>query len=94
MARSRSLNRISNLLACLCFIPALTSGSNVNNNGVRDGLHFSLESRATNKDGSVPIYKDPTASIEARVADLLPRMTIEEKVSQMYVVRTDGVPTY
>ncbi|KAJ7916268.1 glycoside hydrolase superfamily [Mycena leptocephala] len=83
MARSRSLNRISNLLACLCFIPALTSGSNVNNNGVRDGLHFSLESRATNIDGSVPIYKDPTASIEARVADLLPRMTIEEKVSQI-----------
>ncbi|CAK5266567.1 unnamed protein product [Mycena citricolor] len=51
--------------------------------GVRDGLHFSLESRATNIDGSVPTYKNPQASIEARVADLLPRMSIQEKVAQI-----------
>ncbi|KAJ7620968.1 glycoside hydrolase superfamily [Roridomyces roridus] len=51
--------------------------------GVRRGMHFSLESRATNLDGSLPVYKDPTASVEARVADLLPRMTIEEKTSQI-----------
>ena len=31
-----------------------------------------------------PLYKDPNASIEARVADLLPRMTVQEKVAQMY----------
>jgi beta-glucosidase len=53
--------------------------------GVRDDLHFSLESRAENIDGSLPIYKNPKASIEDRVNDLLPRMTVEEKVSQMYV---------
>ncbi|KAF7367923.1 Glycoside hydrolase family 3 protein [Mycena sanguinolenta] len=76
---SRSLNQLSNLLACLCLLPVLTLG----HGGVKEGLHFSLESRATNIDGSLPIYKDPTASIEARVADLLPRMTIEEKVSQI-----------
>ncbi|KAJ7174638.1 glycoside hydrolase superfamily [Mycena filopes] len=78
MARSTSLNRLSNLLGCLYLLPFLVLG-----NGVSEGLHFSLESRATNTDGSLPIYKDPTASIEARVADLLPRMTIEEKVSQI-----------
>ncbi|KAF5364585.1 hypothetical protein D9758_005612 [Tetrapyrgos nigripes] len=44
---------------------------------------FSLESRATNIDGSLPTYKDPNASIEDRVADLLPRMTLEEKVAQL-----------
>lgn len=79
MTMSKSLLRLSNLLACLCLIPAFTLG----NDGVSEGLHFSLVSRATNIDGSLPIYKNPTASIEARVADLLPRMTIEEKVSQM-----------
>ncbi|KAG6899430.1 hypothetical protein C0995_005965 [Termitomyces sp. Mi166 len=55
----------------------------VNTFGVRDDLHFSLEARGNNKDGSVPVYKDPNASIEDRVNDLLPRMTLEEKVSQL-----------
>lgn len=32
---------------------------------------------------SVPLYKDPSASIDDRVSDLLSRMTIEEKVSQI-----------
>ncbi|KAJ7499897.1 family 3 glycoside hydrolase [Mycena latifolia] len=79
MARSKSLLLLSNLLACLGLLPTPTLGLN----GVREGLHFSLESRAANIDGSLPVYKNPTASIEARVADLLPRMTIEEKVSQI-----------
>jgi beta-glucosidase len=30
-----------------------------------------------------PIYKDPTASIEARTEDLLARMSLEEKIGQM-----------
>ena len=51
---------------------------------VRDDLHFPLHARATNKDGSLPIYKDANASIEDRVNDLLPRMTLEEKVAQLY----------
>ena len=50
---------------------------------VRGDLHFPLHARATNKDGSTPIYKNPHASIEDRVNDLLPRMSVEEKVSQM-----------
>lgn len=52
----------------------------------RGDLHFPLTARGTNKDGSLPIYKDAKASIEDRVNDLLPRMTVEEKVSQMYVI--------
>ena len=33
-----------------------------------------------------PLYKDPSAAIEARITDLLGRMTIEEKVMQMQCV--------
>jgi len=32
---------------------------------------------------STPLYKDPNAAVEARVEDLLARMTLEEKVAQM-----------
>ncbi|KAG6859352.1 hypothetical protein C0995_009450, partial [Termitomyces sp. Mi166 len=59
------------------------SAAAVNTFGMRDDSHFSLEARGNNKDGSVPVYKDPNASIEDRVNDLLPRMTLEEKVSQL-----------
>ncbi|KAI0820668.1 glycoside hydrolase superfamily [Trametes gibbosa] len=50
--------------------------------GTRDDLHFPVHT-ATNKDGSLPIYKNPHIDIEARVNDLLPRMTLEEKVAQL-----------
>ena len=46
---------------------------------------FSPTDRGNNKDGSQPVYKNSRASVEARVADLLPRMTLEEKVAQLYV---------
>jgi beta-glucosidase len=36
--------------------------------------------------GSGPVYKDPGASLNARVDDLLGRMTLEEKVAQMQAV--------
>lgn len=32
---------------------------------------------------SMPAYKNPQKSVEVRVADLLDRMTLEEKVAQM-----------
>ncbi len=35
---------------------------------------------------SRPVYKSPTASIDARVNDLLKRMTLEEKVAQMEAI--------
>src|SRR5262245_24832494 len=33
-----------------------------------------------------PIYKDPAASVEARVEDLLARMTLEEKIAQVTAI--------
>ncbi|MBO4412352.1 MAG: glycoside hydrolase family 3 protein, partial [Lachnospiraceae bacterium] len=33
----------------------------------------------------IPIYKDPTKSIEERVQDLLPRMTLDEKIREMHL---------
>ncbi|CCO28795.1 hypothetical protein BN14_02793 [Rhizoctonia solani AG-1 IB] len=40
-------------------------------------------STSTSSPSGRPLYKNPNASIEDRVKDLLPRMTIEEKVSQL-----------
>ncbi|KAH8666409.1 glycoside hydrolase superfamily [Xylariales sp. PMI_506] len=39
--------------------------------------------QATYPTGGTPLYKDPNASIDDRVEDLLSRMTIEEKTSQL-----------
>jgi beta-glucosidase len=36
-----------------------------------------------------PIYKDPDASVRARVEDLLPRMTTEEKFFQLFMIPGD-----
>ncbi|KAK0200569.1 glycoside hydrolase superfamily [Desarmillaria ectypa] len=47
------------------------------------GAFANLISRATNADGSTPVYKIASAAIEDRVKDLLPRMTLEEKVAQL-----------
>lgn len=60
---------------------ALISASHIE---VRGDLHFPLHARGTNSDGSVPLYKNPDAPIEDRISDLLPRMTLEEKVAQLY----------
>ncbi|KAI0766208.1 glycoside hydrolase [Trametes elegans] len=68
-------------VSALCGLVAAASA--LQDFNVRDDLHFSLHARATNKDGSTPVYKDPQASVEDRVNDLLPRMTLEEKVSQL-----------
>ncbi|KAI0734869.1 glycoside hydrolase superfamily [Fomitopsis betulina] len=58
--------------------------------GVRSDLHFPLHARATNLDASLPIYKNPNASIDDRVNDLLPRMTLQEKVAQLIQCDLDG----
>ena len=51
--------------------------------GVAADAHFPLRARGTNKNGSTPTYKNPNAAIEDRINDLLPRMTVEEKVAQL-----------
>jgi len=47
---------------------------------------------------SVPPYKDPSLSVEKRVDDLVSRMTLEEKVSQMMnaapAIERLGIPEY
>ncbi|KAF9560036.1 glycoside hydrolase [Agrocybe pediades] len=75
------LKNFSALLALVTCVYSLSDSTKTF--GVRDGLHFSLESRGDNIDGSLPTYKNPKASIEDRVNDLLPRMTVEEKVAQI-----------
>jgi len=35
------------------------------------------------RDSKIPVYKDPSLSVEQRVDDLVGRMTLEEKISQM-----------
>ena len=37
----------------------------------------------TQKESAVPPYKDPKLAVEARVSDLLHRMTLEEKVAML-----------
>ncbi|MES1156764.1 MAG: glycoside hydrolase family 3 N-terminal domain-containing protein [Alphaproteobacteria bacterium] len=44
---------------------------------------------ATAPASTTPIYRDPHASIDARVNDLLARMSLEEKVAQMTTVWTN-----
>src|SRR5271154_4371250 len=41
-----------------------------------------------------PLYRNPTAPVEARVNDLLKRMTLEEKVAQMLCVWTGKVQIF
>ena len=67
------------------FLATLSTAS-VNHLGVRDDLHFSVNARGSNLDSSLPIYKNSNASVEDRVNDLLPRMTVQEKVSQLRVL--------
>lgn len=62
------------------------STADVNHSGVPNDPHFSVDGRGSNVDGSLPIYKNPNASIEDRVNDLLPRMTVQEKVAQLRVL--------
>ncbi|KAH0839362.1 family 3 glycoside hydrolase [Lanmaoa asiatica] len=88
MARNMKVNsfyRRAPAWAFLIVSLATLSIATVNHSGVRDDLHFSVEARGSNLNGSPPIYKNPNASIEDRVNDLLPRMTVQEKVAQLRV---------
>ena len=52
-----------------------------------------------NKNGKMDVYEDPSADIDARIADLLSQMTVEEKTCQMVTlygyrrVLQDQLPT-
>ena len=47
------------------------------------GVSASAQDKSAKPDAATPRYKDPNAPIADRVADLLPRMTLEEKVEQL-----------
>ncbi|KAJ3778547.1 glycoside hydrolase superfamily [Lentinula raphanica] len=72
------------------FFLSLLISSALSANALLEPRLFSLVSRGTNLDGSLPVYKNPNASIEDRVADLLPRMTLQEKVAQIIQGDIDG----
>lgn len=61
-------------------------------------LIFALTTKPTRGQGTPPAYKDPSLPIEKRVDDLVSRMTLEEKVSQMMnasaPVERLGIPAY
>lgn len=42
-----------------------------------------ISARLQNGDQSMVVYKDPNQGVEARVEDLLKRMTLKEKIGQM-----------
>lgn len=46
---------------------------------------------ALGKSTSTPLYKDPNASVEMRVTDLLGRMTIEDKMGQLIQGTSPGL---
>lgn len=46
-------------------------------------LGCSLDGRAAGKTDSPPIYLDPLAPLDARLGDLMGRMTLEEKIAQV-----------
>jgi beta-glucosidase len=47
------------------------------------GTSAHAQDKAARTDAATPRYKDPNAPIADRVADLLPRMTLDEKVEQL-----------
>lgn len=47
--------------------------------------HGGAEVRDLNKNGKVDVYEDPTASVNARVEDLIQQMTLEEKAGSMFI---------
>lgn len=56
--------------------------------------HGRLGMRQDNSPLANALYKNPSASVEARVADLVPRMTLSEKIGQlMQGKRFDDVPS-
>src|ERR1700761_7777904 len=44
---------------------------------------FAVAQAVPRWNSSTPLYKNPNATVEARVEDLLSRMTIEDKTSQL-----------
>lgn len=83
------LRTIAFTLVLLCTLPVRAAGPGIYKKGWID----------FNKNGIKDRYEDPTAPVEARVADLLSQMTVEEKTCQLATlygsgrVLADSLPT-
>lgn len=73
-------NLIISGLAMLCATGLFAKSPDIYHNGWTD----------FNKNGIKDVYEDPSAPVEARVADLLSQMTIEEKTCQMATLYGSG----
>src|SRR5436190_20150778 len=80
---ARKIMKRHRTLITLCLLPAITA-------------FFGL--RAGSGQNSKPSYQNPTLPFETRVNDLVSRMTLEEKVSQMMnsapAIPRLGIPEY
>jgi beta-glucosidase len=66
----------SNIRTFSVYLPTVTT--------VADGVRVINGARDLNKNGTIEVYEDWRQPVEARVNDLLGRMTIEEKAYQMF----------
>jgi beta-glucosidase len=71
-SKSRCFSTIGLVLACL-----------IAHSSMANGQATPTTNAVTKTDTGVPRYKDASLSIEDRVADLLPRMTMDEKIDQI-----------
>lgn len=89
------INRIPVLLAIVCFYGCTNTTTetlkqpSVESRVSRVLLDNGLRFRDLNKNGRIDRYEDWRISPEDRVADLLTRMTIEEKIGQLFTYRID-----
>jgi len=78
------------ILFCLIIISCALLAFNFSNKNFKKEIAF----RDLNKNGKMDQYEDPSQPIEARIADLLNQMTVEEKAGLMFIngarVNDDG----
>ena len=63
------------ILFCLIIISCALLAFNFSNKNFKKEIAF----RDLNKNGKMDLYENPSQPIEARIADLLNQMTVEEK---------------
>ena len=70
--------------AAACLLPSVVSAadSSIYHDGWID----------LNKNGKRDVYEDPSQPVEKRVADLLKRMTLDEKIGQLWQASYDHGP--
>jgi len=78
------------ILFCLIIFSCALLAFNFSNKNFKKEIAF----RDLNKNGKMDLYENPSQPIEARIADLLNQMTVEEKAGLMFIngarVNDDG----